>query len=108
MNSHSAITNPTPYPAPTIGNSIPISKWEIKGQCFMAKKTIPLQMWQDLPHDVIKRDMVRLIVEELLRNDCIEFTSQVEPNTPDMVDLRARVFVTPDDQVRILRINGVI
>lgn len=95
-------------PPPTISNSIPLSKWEIKGECLTIKKTIPLQMWQDLPHEVIKRDMVKLIVEELLRNNYIEFTFQVEPNTPDMADIKARIFVTPDSQVRILRVNGVI
>lgn len=106
--SHSAIANPTPYPAPTINGSIPISKWEIKGECFKVQKTITLQMWQDLPHDVIKMDMVKLLVQELMKANCIEFTSQVEPHSPDMVELRARIFVTPDSQVRILRVNGVI
>lgn len=108
--THSAITNSTLYPSPTINGSIPITQFQhpIKGDCFKVTKTITLEMWQDLPHDVIKIDMVKLLVQELMKNNYIEFTSQVEAHTPNQVELRARIFVTPDDQVRILRVNGVI
>lgn len=108
--THSAITNPTLYPAATSSGSIPITQFQhlIKGDCFKVTKTITLEMWQDLPHDVIKIDMVKLLVQELMKNNYIEFTSQVEAHAPNQVELRARIFVTPDDQVRILRVNGVI
>jgi hypothetical protein len=102
------VPNPTLYPAPTISGSIPLNQYPIKGDCFKVSKIITLEMWQDLPHDVIKMDMVKLLVQELMKNNHIEFTSQVEPHSPNMVELRARIFVTPDDQVRILRVNGVI
>lgn len=56
------------------------------------------------PGDV-KKMMASGLVEELLNSGCIEFTKTHEQHTGDWV-FRARVFVVPDDKVRILRQNG--
>ena len=61
-----------------------------------------------MPKNQIKKMMITDMVEQMLKSDCIEFTmSQTNP-VDQMVRVRARVFVTPDDKVRLLRENGVI
>lgn len=56
--------------------------------------------------DNLKRMLLTELVEELMNSKYIEFTKQHEPHTGNMV-VRARMYVVPDDQVRILRINGI-
>ena len=53
----------------------------------------------------IKEDLVRDIALEMLKSGLIEFTRQSDPTT-DTITYRARCFMTPNDQVQILRKNG--
>ena len=53
----------------------------------------------------IKEDLVRDIALEMLKSGLIEFTKQNDPTT-DTITYRARCFMTPNDQVQILRKNG--
>lgn len=53
----------------------------------------------------IKEDLVRDIALEMLKSGLIEFTRQIDPTT-DTITYRARCFMTPNDQVQILRKNG--
>lgn len=106
--THSAIANPTPYPPPTINGSIPLSKWEIKGKPIKVEKLITQEMYQQIPHDEIKKMLYKDLLDSLIAANCIEYTMVKDPQQRDMVHIRGRIFVTPDDQVRILRVNGVI
>lgn len=49
----------------------------------------------------VKTELCQKIVHEMYKQKFIEFTRQVDHNHG--VRYRARIFVTPDDQVRILR-----
>ena len=52
--------------------------------------------------DEIKKELIQEMVREIVKRNCIEFTSQKDMLTGN-VTYRARVFVTPDSQVRIIR-----
>ena len=52
--------------------------------------------------DEIKKELIEELVKEIVRQRCIEFTSQKDMLT-GKVTYRARVFVTPDEQTRIIR-----
>lgn len=53
----------------------------------------------------IKYELARLLVLEMLKSGMIEFTKQSDPATFTII-FRARCFMTPNDQVQILRKNG--
>ena len=53
----------------------------------------------------IKEELARDIALEMLKSGLIEFTKQNDPTT-DTITYRARCFMTPNDQVQILRKNG--
>jgi len=52
--------------------------------------------------DEIKKDLIQEMVREIVKRNCIEFTSQKDMLSGN-VTYRARVFVTPDTQTRIIR-----
>ncbi len=52
--------------------------------------------------DEIKKDLIQEMVREIVKRNCIEFTSQKDMMTNSVV-YRARIFVTPDTQTRIIR-----
>lgn len=52
--------------------------------------------------DEIKKELIQEMVREIVAQRCIEFTSQKDMLTGN-VTYRARVFVTPDEQTRIIR-----
>ena len=55
--------------------------------------------------DEVKHRLATMLVEQMLKDKCIEFTSQ--QNMYDgTYDYRARIYVTPDSTVRILRELG--
>ena len=50
----------------------------------------------------IKKQLVQQIVEKMFESNCIEFTRQKDAQSGNLI-FRARVFVTPDSTVRIIR-----
>lgn len=79
----------------------------IQGKMLLYTHRISDSVMQDFvvkPEDV-KEIMAKALAEEMLKNGLIEFTKTHEGHTGDWV-FRARVFVVPDDKVRILRQNG--
>lgn len=64
---------------------------------------ITMEEWERQPAEWVKQKMIRLMVDEMMKEHCIEFTMEKEHREMNMVRVRARIFVTPDDQVRILR-----
>ena len=55
--------------------------------------------------NAIKIELASDIAHEMLKSGLIEFTRQSDPTT-DTITYRARCFMTPNDQVQILRKNG--
>ena len=78
----------------------------VQGNMFKAQKSIPQYEFEMYPHEVIKREMLSLIVEQLMKSKHIEFTMMKDHLQQDMVRVTARIFVTPDSQVRLLREKG--
>ena len=52
--------------------------------------------------DEIKKELINQMVREIVKENYIEFTSQKDMMTNSVV-YRARIFVTPDTQTRIIR-----
>jgi len=76
----------------------------ISGKMLTVKNTFKDEM-RVIPDDEIKRKMIYELAEEMARSGMIEFTKQNDPTT-DTITYRARCFMTPNDQVQILRKNG--
>jgi hypothetical protein len=53
----------------------------------------------------IKIDLAKDLAFHMMNSGMIEFTRQTDPTTYT-VTYRARCFMTPNDQVQILRMNG--
>lgn len=103
------VGSPLHYPVQvaTSSNSIPPTQDKpIQGEMLTVRNTITLEMWENIPHDVIKQDMMRKLVEELMKSKHIEFTMMKDTSQRDEIKIAARVFVTPDSQVRLLRERG--
>ena len=52
--------------------------------------------------DEIKKELIQEMMYEIIKNKCIEFTCQKDMLTGS-VAYRARIYVTPDEQTRIIR-----
>jgi len=51
---------------------------------------------------VVKKKLVELLIEKIVEKNCIEFTSRTDVYN-DLTHYRARMYVTPDTQVRVIR-----
>jgi hypothetical protein len=84
----------------------------IQGKCILAQKIISSHEILSATATIdteerIKKELIRQLAEEMMRSKCVEFTKQNDMTTGGYV-FRARIFVTPDDQVRLLRQANVI
>jgi hypothetical protein len=77
----------------------------ISGKMLTVTNVIKQYDLEILPDDEIKRKMIYELAEEMAKSNMIEFTKQNDPTT-DTITYRARCFMTPNDQVQILRKNG--
>lgn len=50
----------------------------------------------------VKIQLIKDLLEKLMKSNCIEFTKQVDPNTMDYT-YRARIFAVPNTDVQIIR-----
>ena len=90
--------------------NINTKEFAIQGQMLMVQKTLDAYELERTGlsaniknyEDEIKRQLIQEMLSEMVREKCIEFTSQKDMLTGN-VTYRARVFVTPDSQVRIIR-----
>ena len=111
-NIGSLMNNSIGYPVTThtataSNTSYTPKKYPIQGEMLVVKQVITMEMWEQIPPEVIKKDMMSKLVEELMKSKHIEFTMTKDTLSHDMVRIAARIFVTPDSQVRLLRENGV-
>lgn len=82
----------------------------IQGECLYAEhrisdfeaQRIGLDRLPDAHEEEIKKELTLRIAEELRKSKKIEFTRSYSPETNDYV-FRARVFVVPDNNIKILR-----
>jgi len=113
ISTHSLWIDDNTNSISAVHNNVSVTPLEtIQGKCIQAQKIIS-------SHDIlaatatidteemIKKELVRQLAEEMMRSKCVEFTKQNDMTTGGCV-FRARIFVTPDDQVRLLRQANVI
>lgn len=81
----------------------------IQGQCIVITHHVSTSdtVYSNMHEDEIKRLLIAKLAEEMYRQNAIEFTKSIDPRTLELV-FRARIFVVPDDQVRLLRTSKVI
>lgn len=81
----------------------------IQGQCIVITHHVATSdtVYSNMHEDEIKRLLIAKLAEEMHRQNVVEFTKSVDPRTLEIV-FRARIFVVPDDQVRLLRTSKVI
>jgi hypothetical protein len=106
----SQLTGFDPSAITTITAIQPLDSFPVKGEMITAQievsdtDLIYSQMAMSEFQKEIKRKLVNLLVEELMDKNHIEFTSQIDP-TSNTSKYRARIYATPDAQVRWIRKN---
>jgi hypothetical protein len=88
---------------PSIGIFPPASAdYIIQGQ--MLTTTLKMSPYEAEQMDdlEIKTRLITLMVREIMDANCIEFTKQ-EDYANDEIIIRARIFVTPNDDVQLIR-----
>lgn len=99
------------YTVTNTGASVPISNTSyqppplIQGKMIQVVEEIDSQIMESRDPKQIKMSLVTKIAENMINSKMIEFTSEKD-QMGLKVKIRARLFVTPDDQVRILRKAG--
>lgn len=74
----------------------------IKGQMVAAEMRLDAHQAMQMDDLELKNILVAKLVRELMNGRYIEFTKQEDLKTMETV-IRARIYVTPDDQVRVIR-----
>lgn len=75
----------------------------IEGELLMVRIELPHDQWQQLlGTDVIKQQILSKMCEQILQSKLCEFTHMRHAEF-DTVQINARVYLAPDDQVRLLR-----
>ena len=90
--------------------NINTKEFAIQGQMLMVQKVLDSYELERTGlsanvknfEDEIKKELIQEMVREIVKRNCIEFTSQKDLLTNSVV-YRARIFVTPDTQTRIIR-----
>ena len=83
-----------------------IKEYPIKGKIVVGQYTLSLSQMLQLPsgqvESIIKQELCKRMVEAILENKLAEFTMQENP--VDMSKMyRVRCFLTPDEDVRLIR-----
>lgn len=121
---HQPLIDPTPLPTSKLtipldgSNLVSSNTWNplnikdhmIQGECLYVEhrvnmleaQRIGLDIMPDVFEEEIKKGLTLQIAEELRKSKKIEFTRTLLPDTHEYI-FRARVFVVPDTNVRILR-----
>ena len=74
----------------------------IQGQMVTAEFTLTGLDKDRMTDDQIKSKLLFFLADEMMRQKCVEFTKQ-DDFVSNVTVARARIFVTPDTNVRILR-----
>lgn len=84
------------------GDTLPINSVPISGVGIVANLVLPRIAYDNMDEQEIKKILVHDLAEKIYKAGCIEFTRVPDHIGDDMV-LRARIFVTPNDKVTMLR-----
>jgi hypothetical protein len=91
----------------SVDKSIPIvtrlgSEVPIQGKMISVEMRLDVSEAMQMDDLELKNRLITKLVRELMDGKCIEFTKQQDVAGMETI-VRARIFVTPDDQVRIVR-----
>jgi hypothetical protein len=91
----------------SVDKSIPIvtrlgSEVPIQGKMISVEMRLDASEAMQMDDLELKNRLITKLVRELMDGKCIEFTKQQDVVTMETI-VRARIFVTPDDQVRVIR-----
>ena len=88
---------------PSIGIFPPASTdYIIEGKMLTSSLTMSPYEAEQMDELEMKNRLISLMVREIMDNNCIEFTKQ-QDFVKDEVTIRARIFVTPKDDVQLIR-----
>jgi hypothetical protein len=88
---------------PSIGIFPPASTdYIIQGQMLTTTLKMSPYEAEQMDDIEIKTRLITLMVREIMDANCIEFTKQ-EDYANDEIIIRARIFVTPNDDVQLIR-----
>lgn len=74
----------------------------IQGKMVTAQMSIDANQAIQMDDLELKNRLITKLVRELMDRKCIEFTKQQDVVTMETI-VRARIFATPDDEVRVIR-----
>jgi hypothetical protein len=86
----------------SIGVFAPASVDYIQGKMLTTSITMSPYEAEQMDDLEIKNRLITLMVREIMDNKCIEFTKQ-QDYAKDEVIIRARIYVTPDTDVKLIR-----
>ena len=82
---------------------VSLHEYAIDGKMIEASCCVHnLDIMSDDIKDTIRKNLIHQITEYILGNNLVEFTQMKAPTSLESV-VRARCFMVPDDQVKILR-----
>ena len=88
---------------PSIGIFPPASTdYIIQGQMLTTTLKMSPYEAEQMDDIEVKNRLISLMVREIMDANCIEFTKQ-EDYANDEIIIRARIFVTPNDDVQLIR-----
>jgi hypothetical protein len=88
---------------PSIGIFPPASAdYIIQGQMLTTTLKMSPYEAEQMDDIEVKNRLISLMVREIMDANCIEFTKQ-EDYANDEIIIRARIFVTPNDDVQLIR-----
>ena len=103
VNAMGSTTGPLP---PANGSSYneakPFTVDQIKGEMVTVELN-PSKVWPNgVTEEGVKIQLIKDLLDELMKSNCIEFTKQVDPNTMDYI-YRARIFAVPNTDIQTIR-----
>ncbi len=118
MNTSLGILKGVDFTTPTVVAGsvplVPVTDIAILGTMITAAHALDQFEYEQKLHaygekdllEIMKKQLIHQLVEQLVSSKCVEFTKKIDAYQHRM-EFRARMFVTPDSQVRALRTNGV-
>jgi hypothetical protein len=85
----------------------------INGKMFIATLNVPYdssdesELLSKIKEDEVKSHLTEKLLRAMIEGKCVEFTKSLD-SISGSYTYRARCFVTPDEQIKILRTHGVI
>jgi hypothetical protein len=97
---------------PSSNTSVQTYDHVIQGKMFLASDHVPYDFTGDIDslskekEDAVKFRLTEKLLRAMIEGKCVEFTKSYD-SVSGSHTYRARCFVTPNDQVKILRTRGI-